>query len=122
MLKKRFIGFYAKPACAVFILLAIAVHSSFAQDIEELKRGVVKIEATTFEKKRKIGTGFIVQAEPDAVYIVTASHVVEGASDIEVEFFSRRNRFIPADVLILEGGDPQGHRGGSTSNQGQCHA
>jgi S1-C subfamily serine protease len=76
--------------------------------IESLKKSVVKIKVTTFEEKQKVGTGFIVRLEQDAVYIVTAAHVVEGTREIKVEFFTRRNRLIPADVIGLEGGDPQG--------------
>jgi len=89
------------------VLLAF-VSPCLPQDIEVLQKGVVKIAMTTLEGKRKIGTGFIVRLGADVVYIVTASHVVEGARDIEVAFFIGRNRLIPAKVLDMEGGDPQG--------------
>ena len=52
---------------------------SLAQEMESIKRGVVKVQVTTPEAKTKVGTGFIVKLEPDAVYIVTASHVVRHA-------------------------------------------
>jgi S1-C subfamily serine protease len=42
------------------------------------------------------------------VYIVTASHVVEGDRDPEVEFFTQRNQLMPGKVLQQEGRDPQG--------------
>jgi len=100
---------YAKAAILLLFVLCMFISSSFAQEnITRLKQGVVKIEATTFDEKRKVGTGFIARLEQDAVYIVTASHVVEGASEINVEFFTRRNRRIPAEVINMEGGDPQG--------------
>ncbi len=76
--------------------------------IDEAKKGIVKIMATTFEERRKVGAGFIVRIEHGAVYILTAAHVVEGGQDIEVEFFTQRNRPIPAKIIRLEGGDPQG--------------
>ncbi len=76
--------------------------------IENIKKGVVKIMATTFEGRRKVGAGFIVRIEHGAVYILTAAHVVEGGKDVEVEFFTQRNRPIPAKIIRLEGGDPQG--------------
>ena len=98
-----------KPLTAISsVLLYLGFLSSgFGQDIENLKKGVVKITAEV-EGKRKLGTGFIVQKEEDAVYIVTASHVVEGARHIQVEFFTHRHRVFSAKVLGIEGGDPQG--------------
>ena len=50
------VQFYARMAILLFLVLFISINSSFAQDIERLKRGVVKIEATTFEEKRKMST------------------------------------------------------------------
>ena len=98
-----------KPLTAIFsILLHLGFLSpAFGQDIESLKKGVVKITAEV-EGKRKLGTGFIIQKEGDVIYIVTASHVVEGARHIQVEFFIHRHRVFSAKVLDMEGGDPQG--------------
>jgi Tol biopolymer transport system component len=95
---------------ATFLLLVLFAFVSpcLSQDIEILQRGVVKVTSTTLEGKRKIGTGFVVRLGADVVYIVTASHVIEGARDIEVAFFTGKNRLIAAKVLDLEGGDPQG--------------
>lgn len=98
-----------KPLTAISsVLLHLGFLSpGFGQDIENLKKGVVKITAEV-EGKRKLGTGFIVQKEEDAIYIVTASHVVEGARQIQVEFFTHVHRTFSAKVLGIEGGDPQG--------------
>jgi hypothetical protein len=57
---------------------------------------------------RRTGSGFVVRVEPDVVFIVTASHVVEGDKHPRVEFFTRRNTSIPAETVRLEGGDPRG--------------
>jgi len=95
---------------ATFLLTVFLAFVSpcLPQDIEILQKGVVKVTTTTFEGKRKIGTGFIVRLGVDVVYIVTASHVIEGARDVKVEFFTGRNRLIPVEVLGLEGDDPRG--------------
>lgn len=53
--------------------------------LDELKRSVVKINAAG-----KIGTGIVIGAEDDKVFVVTAFHVVDGAEDIRVTFFDRR--------------------------------
>ena len=77
------------PAC--FLLGALSLTFFFpplllAQDIDDMKRGVVKITAQA-EGKTKVGTGFIVRLEKDAAYIVTASHVIEGDPKPQVTFF-----------------------------------
>ena len=76
-----------------------------AQDITRLQTGVVKITAKPPEGTANVGTGFIVRVEKEAVYIVTAAHVVVGDQQPRVEFFTKRNLPIPAEVLGLEGGD-----------------
>lgn len=99
----------AKFPVAIFSVLLhlLFLSSTFAQDIEDLKTGVVKITAEV-EGRQKIGTGFVIHLEEGAVYVLTASHVVEGAREIEMEFFPRRYREIPAEVIQIESGDPRG--------------
>ena len=80
---------------------------AFAQDMNVLKSGVVKITAQE-DGRRQTGSGFIIKLEPDEAMIVTASHVIEGASQVQVEFAQRRDRPVAAEVLQLEGGDPKG--------------
>lgn len=92
----------------LFALSVLALACSVAaQDFEALKASVVKI-TSEFDGKRRTGTGFIVEVAPDAVYIVTAAHVIEGDQTPQIEFFVQRNRPLPAKVVKSEGGDPKG--------------
>lgn len=95
-------------ACIATILALIALaQSAFAQSLDGLKAGVVRITSQA-DELRRTGTGFIVRLEKDAAFIVTASHVVEGDDEPRVEFFTRRNTAVTAEVLRIEGGDPRG--------------
>lgn len=78
-----------------------------AQSIERLKAGVVRIVAQS-EGLKRTGSGFIVRLENDAAFIVTASHVIEGDNHPRVEFFTRRNSWVSAETVRVEGGDPRG--------------
>ena len=82
-------------------------HALLAQDIAQVKKGVVKITAQV-EGKNQIGSGIIVKLEEDHAYIVTASHVIEGDPQPNVMFFSAPHRPFRARVLGLEGGNPAG--------------
>ena len=75
-----------------FISLICTILTGFApvQTIDDVKKGVVKIEAQ-IEGKRKVGTGFIVKLEKNAAYIVTASHVIEGDAQPRISFFTQPN-------------------------------
>lgn len=77
------------------------------QDIEDLKKGVVKITAQV-EGKTQVGTGFVVRLEKGTAYIVTAAHVIEGDPKPQVAFYPRANDFLSARILGIEGGDPRG--------------
>ena len=46
--------------------------------------------------------------EPGVAYIVTAAHVVEGDAAPQVEFFTRQNVLMKAEVRKIEGENPQG--------------
>ena len=77
-----------------------------AEDITRLQSGVVKITAKSSGGSQRIGTGFIVHLDKAGVYIVTAAHVVAGDPHPQVEFFTKRNAPVLADVLPgVEGGD-----------------
>lgn len=95
---------------SILLLLLIFIFGPFAfsQETEHLKKGVVKIQVVTFEGTRKAGTGFIIKQDEESLYILTASHIVEGAREIQIEFYTLRNRHIPAKALKMEGGDPKG--------------
>jgi tetratricopeptide (TPR) repeat protein len=92
-----------------FISLICTILTGFApvQTIDDVKKGVVKIEAQS-EGKRRVGTGFIVKLEKNAAYIVTASHVIEGDARPRISFFTQPNTPFTARTIGLEGGDPRG--------------
>jgi formylglycine-generating enzyme required for sulfatase activity len=92
---------------AFVVVLVFDTSMSSAQNIDDLKKGVVKITAHA-EGKTKIGTGFIVRLEKETAYIVTASHVVEGDSQPKVVFRPNDTKVFPAQIKGLEGGDPRG--------------
>jgi hypothetical protein len=83
-------------------------HLLWGQDIEDLKKGVVKITAHVEGQQPKVGTGFVVRVEKDATYIVTAAHVVEGDPKPTVTFFPRPQQPFTAQVVGIEGGDQHG--------------
>jgi formylglycine-generating enzyme len=83
--------------------LLLDATTSHAQGFEELKKGVVKINAQA-DGKVKIGTGFIVKLDSEVVYIVTAAHVVSGDPQPRVQFF-RQETQVQAYVKHAEGGD-----------------
>jgi hypothetical protein len=94
------------------ILLLFLFSASFpcslpAQDIAQVKKGVVKITAQV-EGKNRVGSGIIVKLDQDHAYIVTASHVIEGDQHPNIFFFSAPHRPFRARVLGLEGGNPAG--------------
>jgi len=91
----------------VLPLLIFDLPLSHAQTIDELKAGVVKIVARVGGHER-IGTGFIVSLQANAAYIVTVSHVVEGDPNPQVAFFPEATKFLPARVVGVEGGNPNG--------------
>jgi S1-C subfamily serine protease len=64
--------------CALLLLAVLFPHALRAQDIAQIKKGVVKITAHVEGQQPKVGTGFIVRVDKDAAYIVTAAHVTEG--------------------------------------------
>lgn len=94
-----------------FLVILLVIFSLpttlWALTIDEMKAGVVKISARV-DGKTKIGTGFIVSLDPEAAYIVTASHVVEGTDRLYVAFFTRPNSLLRGKTIGLEGGDPKG--------------
>ncbi len=93
---------------AVLIAALVCGQTGFANDFEVLKRSVVKIRSKSPEGVAQIGTGFVVSVDDDTVYIVTASHVVEGDSSPQVEFFSARSKRVKAEVGQREGDDDRG--------------
>jgi formylglycine-generating enzyme required for sulfatase activity len=95
----------ALGACFILLIGLAQVEPVGAQDVARLQSGVVKITAKPPSGITNIGTGFIVRLESDAAYIVTAAHVVAGDTHPKVEFFTKRNMPVTAEVLGLEGDD-----------------
>ena len=95
--------------CLLALVASLLLQSAIAsaEDVEALRAGVVKITASS-EGKRKTGAGFVVKMEPGIAYILTAAHVVEGDASPQVEFFTRQNVPVKAEVRKIEGGDLQG--------------
>ncbi len=97
-----FFGFLAFYAMALW-----TSGQSFAHDIEGMKHGVVKITAHV-NGQSKVGTGLVIREESDAIFIATASHVIEGDPRPLVQFFSQPTRPVPSVIVGMEGGDPRG--------------
>lgn len=93
--------------CLTLVLGVDLIHAQVigAQDMARLQSGVVKITAKPPSGTPNAGTGFIVRLEGNAAYIVTAAHVVAGDAHPNVEFFTKRNIPVTAEVLGLEGDD-----------------
>ena len=90
--------------CLISLIGAFVLGSiAFAQDLDALKAGVVKITANPSGGSRQIGTGFIVRVEPEALYIITAAHVIAGDANPEVEFFTKRH--VPVKGAVLPGAE-----------------
>jgi formylglycine-generating enzyme required for sulfatase activity len=89
-----------KGVWCLIILISLFTLSSivFAQDLDALKAGVVKITANPSGGSRQIGTGFIVSIQREVVYVVTAAHVVAGDQYPFVEFFGTRGKKVNAEV------------------------
>ena len=85
-----------------WLVLAALIHTStLGESLETLKPGIVRI-TTKPEGLRQTGTGFIVKLEPGIAYILTAYHVVAGDNTPQVEFFSRRNQPVKAEIIKLQ--------------------
>ncbi|MEO8341799.1 MAG: SUMF1/EgtB/PvdO family nonheme iron enzyme [Nitrospirota bacterium] len=91
--------------CVLLLPAVLFPHTLWAQDIARLQSGVVKITAKPPEGTTNVGTGFIVRVDKEAAYIITAAHVVAGDTQPQVEFFTKRNMPVKAEVLGLEGDD-----------------
>ena len=96
----------------ILLMLGGDVLSTWADmDVRTLKKGVVKV-TTELAHGKKIGTGFIIGQSKKHIFIVTASHVVEGESEapksIQVTFFTHQEESMAAKIVKKEGDDPRG--------------
>ncbi|MGE3976367.1 MAG: SUMF1/EgtB/PvdO family nonheme iron enzyme [Nitrospira sp.] len=93
----------------VLPLLALLIPQFLqAEDIAQVKKGVVKITAQAEGQQPKVGTGVVIRVDHDVAYIVTAAHVIERDPKPTVAFFSNPQQPFVAQVVGIEGGDPQG--------------
>jgi S1-C subfamily serine protease len=72
--------------------------SDFATLYRVIKPSVVLIVAAT-DSGGQSGSGFVYKSGPDSSIIVTANHVIEGASKIDVIFDSSEQERYPAEVV-----------------------
>ncbi len=99
---------------AVFFLLLLlpsailSPGSLSAQDITQVKKGVVKITAQAEGQQPKVGTGIIIRLEKDAAYIVTASHVIQGDPKPQITFFPQPQQPFTAQIIGIESKNPNG--------------
>ena len=108
-LDRKTIGRIAFVTAGFWMLATLLLpHLLWGQDIEDLKKGVVKITAHVEGQQPKVGTGFIVRVDKDAVYVVTAAHVTEGDPKPTVTFSPLAQQPFAAQVIGIEGGDPHG--------------
>jgi hypothetical protein len=77
------------------------------EDINALKSGVVAI-ASSFNGKHRSGTGIVVDRDRQGIYILTATHVVEGDPAPRVQFLAQRNTPLASEVIRMEGANPNG--------------
>jgi S1-C subfamily serine protease len=86
--------------------LFISPTPTYAQDINSLKAGVVRIENSRFADE--VGSGFIVNIGGGSVYIVTAAHVVKGAQNHRVFLHTKPHESVSAEVLDRQLDDTKG--------------
>ncbi len=92
-------------SASIFLFL-LGFSSAHAQSIEAQKAGVVKITAM-IDQQRRIGTGFIVSLGDESAYILTASHVVEGAT-LTVNFYTNPDKAYIGTTRNMQGDNTKG--------------
>lgn len=86
------------------IIVCMTQQMGYAQEIDTLRKGVVKVISTA-NRIQKTGTGFIIKHDSQVTYILTAAHVVEGDKYPKVAFFSQPHSSIEAEVLQNDTGN-----------------
>ena len=95
-------------ACALFLFFGTSV-IGYAEGLQELLPGVVKVIAKPPDGGEKAGSGFIIQNTPKELFILTAAHVVQGDQYPTVEFFGGQGEKVKAEVQEgSEVGDDEG--------------
>lgn len=83
--------------CAFFVFLGTPV-IGYADGLQDLMPGVVKVIAKPPDDREKTGSGFIIQFTSKELFILTAAHVVAGAQYPTVEFFGGQGEKVKAEV------------------------
>lgn len=103
--------------CTAFGLLVTAAAFGQTHRRDELRRGVVKLVATSEDLMEETGSGVAIGSDEGIVLILTAAHVVAGADTVEVTFYDkpyvkyparayeRRHDDLDIAVVIAELGD-----------------
>ncbi len=96
-----------KAAALTGLLPLLLPATAPAQAVTPSLASLVRITCNRSGEPRPPGSGFVVAIKGNRATIVTASHVVEGAS-CEVEFTFSADRMPVERILGLEAGDPHG--------------
>ena len=99
--KISWIGFFA---VCIWILPNVpsVTRAQPVSDLRSYFNGIVKILALSPYGTRRYGSGFIVQKGQNAIRILTAAHMVKGASESRVMFFGYTVPFVRASVEEVE--------------------
>jgi S1-C subfamily serine protease len=79
-------------------LLAATAATAQTERRDELRRGVVKLVATSEDYMEETGSGVAVGSDERVVLILTAAHVVAGADTVEVTFYDKPYVKYPARI------------------------
>lgn len=93
--------------CCGLLAWVFPLQYLWAENIEQLKAGVVKIVSEA-DGVTQTGTGIIIHIDDEAAYILTASHVTEGSPTPNVYFYSQPHHSFSAQLIGQEGGNPKG--------------
>ena len=68
------------------------------QEIERLKRGIVRV-VSQMDDQKEVGAGFVISSTSHSALIATALHVVQGARSVTVFFYGDQARPVAAQKL-----------------------
>ena len=87
--------FFMVCALSIFLWTSVLV---YADGMQELMPGVVKVITQPPMGGERLGSGFIIQYNSEELAILTAAHVVAGDKYPAVEFFGARGQKVKAEV------------------------
>ncbi len=86
-----------------FLLISCLPVSTWAQvyETQAQKRGVVKIVSGVKGHAEEVGAGIVIARQGEAVYILTAAHVIlEGDAHPKISFYTRPLEFVEAEKIV----------------------